>query len=309
MNSIQPPHFLELRHLHTLTALEETGSLARAASRVFLTPSALSHQLKDLERHYKIPLVSRGRPLRLTPAGKALTSAAQEVFRLLKDAELRASRAQDAGAGELRIAVECHSCFDWLMPAMDAYRDKWPAVEMDLVSGFHPDPVGLIKEGKADLVIVSRREKREDVIYHSLFRYEVLGLLARDHPLAKKKWLAAADFAAQTLITYPVPDDRLDAVRDFLTPAGVYPARRTTQMTVAILQLVASRRGVAALPGWAAQPYLGRGYVAARPLGPRGLFATLYAATPRALEAPYLSAFVKTMAAASLKTLKGIRAA
>lgn len=301
---------IELRDLQTLTAIDETGNLSKAASRLFVTVSALSHRLTSLEKAAKTPLIVRGRPLRLTPAGRIAAEAGREVFRLLRDTEARITRAGDEDAGDLRIAVECHSCFDWLMPAMDAYREKWPRVEMDLVSGFHPDPVGLIKEGKADMVIVSRREKREDIAYHPLFRYEVLGLLARRHPLAAKKFLAPADFAGETLITYPIPDDRLDAVRDFLAPAAVYPARRTTQLTVAILQLVASRRGVAALPGWAAQPYLGRGYVAARPLGPRGLFATLYAAMPAGLaEALYMKAFVKTMKAASLRTLKGVTAA
>jgi LysR family transcriptional regulator, regulator for metE and metH len=299
---------LELRHLRTLSALAETGSLAKAASRVFLTPSALSHQLKDLERCYGVALVARGRPLGLTAAGRILADAGEGIFRALREAETRIGRAGDERFGELRIAVECHSCFDWLMPAMDTYRRKWPRVEMDLVSGFHPDPVGLIKEGKADLVIVSRKEKREDAAYHALFRYEVPGILAKDHPLAKKAWLLPQDFAGETFITYPVPDDRLDAVRDFLAPAKVYPSRRTTQMTAAILQLVASRRGVAALPGWAVQSYLHRGYVAARRLGSKGLYATLYAAVPRALEGkPYLTAFLKTMKDISFKTLEGIQ--
>lgn len=300
---------LELRHLKTLLALADAGSVSKAASRVFLTPSALSHQLKDLEDHYRARLLDRAaRPLKLTPAGRILAEAAEDVFRRLKEAEVRLGRAGDERAGELRIAIECHSCFDWLMPAMDVFREKWPAVEMDLVSGFHPDPVGLIKEGKADLVVVSRKEKREDVAYHPLFRYEVVGILSRKHPLAKKPFLTPADFAPETLITYPVPDDRLDAVRDFLTPARVFPARRTTQMTVAILQLVASGRGVAALPGWAVQNYLDQGYVTKRRLGRAGLQATLYAAVRKDLDGRgYMAAFVKTMKTVCLKTLKGIQ--
>jgi LysR family transcriptional regulator for metE and metH len=305
---VEASRVLELRHLKTLAALAETGSVAKAAGRVFLTPSALSHQLKDLESHYGARLVDRAaRPLKLTPAGRTLVEAAEDVFRRLKEAESRLGRGADQRAGELRIAIECHSCFDWLMPAMDAFRAKWPAVEMDLVSGFHPDPVGLIKEGKADLVVVSRKEKRDDVAYHPLFRYEVVGLLSKRHPLAKKPFLVPTDFAAETFITYPIPDDRLDAVRDFLSPAKVYPARRTTQMTVAILQLVASGRGVAALPGWAVQNYLDQGYVAKRRLGRAGLHATLYAAVRRDLDGlPYMNAFIKTTKAICLKTLKGI---
>jgi LysR family transcriptional regulator for metE and metH len=106
---------------------------------------------------------------------------------------------------------------------MDAFRDAWPEVEMDLVSGFHPDPVGLLTEDKADLVIVSKAASRKDIVHHPLFRYEVLALLGGKHPLTRKTHLTAADFAEETLITYPIPDDRIDVIREVLSPAGVYP--------------------------------------------------------------------------------------
>ena len=63
----------------------------------------------------------------------------------------------------------------------------------------------------------------------------------------------------------------LDLVRRVLAPAGVAPARRTTELTVAMLQLVASGRGVAALPLWAVKSYLDRGYVASQRIGAHGL--------------------------------------
>jgi LysR family transcriptional regulator, regulator for metE and metH len=86
-----------------------------------------------------------------------------------------------------------------------------------------------------------------------------------------KTYLQAQDFADQTLITYPVHDDMLDVVRQVLEPAGVAPARRTTELTIAMLQLVASGRGIAALPVWAVQSYIDRAYVTARPIGSEGL--------------------------------------
>ncbi|HEY0916502.1 MAG TPA: LysR family transcriptional regulator, partial [Solimonas sp.] len=68
---IQSP--LEMRHLQTLVALADTGSLSKAAERVFVTQSALSHQLKLLEGHYGSPLFERGtKPLRFTQAGARL---------------------------------------------------------------------------------------------------------------------------------------------------------------------------------------------------------------------------------------------
>ena len=64
---------LELRHLRTLAALRDTGSLVEAAERVYLTQSALSHQLKDLEDRLGCQLfVRKTRPLRFTSAGKRM---------------------------------------------------------------------------------------------------------------------------------------------------------------------------------------------------------------------------------------------
>lgn len=296
---------LELRHLDLLVALAETGSLSKAAVRLHLSQPAVSHQMKALEGHVGVEVFERkSRPLRLTPAGQRLLHLAYEVGRRVREAERDVARIAQGKAGRLRIAVECHSCFDWLMPSMDAFREGWPEVEMDLVSGFHADPVGLLTEDRAELVIVSRAERRAGVVHHPLFRYEVLGLLGRAHPLGRKAYLTARDFAGETLITYPIPDERLDVVREVLAPAGVDPARRTTELTVAILQLVASGRGVAALPGWTVEPYLERNYVLARPIGKKGLTARLYAAIPEAMaRLAYLEEFVEIMRRISLQQL------
>ena len=299
---------LELRHFKTLVALSETGNLSRAGKRVNLSQPAVSHQIRAVEEHYAIELFERkSDPLRLTAAGQLLVELAQEVTRRVQDGERDLARIAQGQAGQLRIAVECHSCFDWLMPSMDACREHWPQVELDLVSGFHADPVGLLEENRADLVIVSHTGKRPGVTFHPLFSYEVLALLSRHHPLARKPYLTAADFRNETLVTYPIPDDRLDLVRDVLQPAGINPLRRKTELTVAILQLVASGRGVAALPGWTVQPFLDRNYVAWKPVGKRGLRSRLYAATAtETASLAYMSEFVRIMREVSRNTLQRI---
>jgi LysR family transcriptional regulator for metE and metH len=287
---------LELRHLKTLVALREAGNLLRAATLLNVTQSALSHQIKLLEDHYGTPLFERKSvPVRFTPAGERLLKAANAVLPQVAGAERDLVRLAQGVAGQLRIAVECHTCFDWLMPAMDVFRSRWPEVELDIVSGFQADPVGLLYGHRADIAIVSEVDTDEKVDYHALFRFEIVALVAKDHPLAAREFLSAEDFATDTLITYPVPDDMLDVVRQVLKPAGVNPARRTTELTVAMLQLVASRRGIATLPVWAAQNYLNRDYVLAKRITPAGLTGRLYAACLPSLSAkPYLTDFVHT---------------
>lgn len=301
---------LELRHLRTLQALAETGSLSAAAERVHLTQSALSHQIKALEDEFGLPLFQRKTtPLRLSGAGQRLVRLAQEILPLVKGAERDLARMAQGTAGRLRIAVECHTCFDWLMPSMDLFRDNWPEVELDLVSGFQSDPIPGLLTDSADLAIVSERQALPGVVFHPLFRYEMLGLVSKQHVLAQKAFLEPADFAGQTLIVYPVEEERLDVIRAFLRPAGVKPAqRRSAELTVAILQLVASKRGLAALPAWAVDSYVEKGYVAARPLGPHGLWSDLYAATTEEQAAlGYMQDFLDTVRAISFQQLPGIR--
>ncbi|MEM1443039.1 MAG: LysR substrate-binding domain-containing protein [Verrucomicrobiota bacterium] len=299
---------LELRHLETLIALAETGSLAGAAKRISLTQSALSHQIKALESHYGCPLFERKTtPLRWTPSGERLVALAYDVVRRIADANREVARLLEGRTGQLRIAVECHSCFDWLMPAMDVFRENWEEVEMDLVSGFHPDPVELLAENRADLVIVSREKRRGGVDFHPLFAYFMPAILSRKHPLTQKKHLTAKDFTNETLITYPIPDERLDLIRQVLGPAEVSPERRTATLTEAILQLVASDRGISALPAWAIQRYLDREYVIGRPITAKGLRCELYAATTAAgSQSAYMVEFMQTMRDVCFRQLEGI---
>ncbi|MFZ6644704.1 LysR substrate-binding domain-containing protein [Undibacterium sp. TJN25] len=300
---------LELRHLKTLHALREAGNLLRAATLLNVTQSALSHQIKLLEDHHGTVLFERkSTPIRFTPAGERLLQLADGILPQIANAERDLARMAQGEAGQLRIAVECHTCFDWLMPAMDVFRQRWPEVELDIVSGFQADPVGLLYGHRADVAIVSEIDHAETVDYHPLFRFEIVALLAKDHPLAARDYLEAQDFATDTLITYPVPDDMLDVVRQVLKPAGVdAAARRTTELTVAMLQLVASRRGIATLPVWAAQNYVNRDYVMQKRITREGLTGKLYAASLGEMSGKsYLTDFVRTIRESSYLSLPSI---
>ncbi len=272
-------HF-DLRHLRTIAALAEQGSLAAAARRLHLTQSALSHQLKALEAQVGAPLfVRKTRPLRLTRQGERLRRLAEEVLPRVEAARRDLERMGLAHEGRLHIAIECHSCFAWLMPAMDRFRDLWPEVEMDLTTAFTFDPLPALERGEVDLVVTSDPRPLPGIRYQPLFRYQALLAMHPRHPLAEKAFVEPEDLAGETLITYPVARERLDLFTRFLDPAGVTPARvRHTELTVMMAQLVASRRGVAALPDWALAEYLANGTLAARPLGAEGLHGTLQAA-------------------------------
>ena len=120
---------LEIRHLRTLSALRSSGSLVRAAQLLNLTQSALSHQIRLLEERYQAPLFERkSMPIAFTATGSRLLELADKLLPEIELAERDVARLSQGDKGQLRVALECHTCFDWLMPVMDAFRQRWPEV-------------------------------------------------------------------------------------------------------------------------------------------------------------------------------------
>jgi LysR family transcriptional regulator for metE and metH len=301
---------IDIRHLRTLSALREAGSLAEAAERLHLTQSALSHQLKGLEDDAGLSLFLRKtNPPRFTRAGERLLELADLVLPALREAERDLARLKDGRAGRLVMAIECHSCFEWLMPALNRFRGDWPEVELDFNSGFHGDAQERLAKRELDLVVTSNPGTQRDLRFVPLFDYEAVLVVGLTHALAGKPFVVPQDLAGETLIAYPVDEERLDIFMHFLWPAGVQPARiRHSELTLMMVQLAASGRGVAGLPSWAAQEYVQRGWVKTLPLGREGIWRTLYAAM-RAEEAelPFVKDFLETARSTSVATLAGIR--
>ena len=302
-------HHIELRHLRTVAALRGAGTLVEAAERVYLTQSALSHQLKDLEERLGCTLfIRKTRPMRFTSAGKRLLQLADQVLPLVQAASLDLARLAGGESGRLYMSIECHSCFEWLLPAINAYREDWPEVELDIAGGFHFQPLPALVRGDLDLVVTSDPIDEGSLAYLPLFGYEAQLAMAMDHPLAEKEWIEAEDLVDETLIAYPIDRSRLDIFTLFLDPAAVNPARiRTAELTTMMVQLVASGRGVCCLPNWALHEYIEREYVVARSLGEEGVWPNLYAAVrAEQRDAPYVAAFVALAKETCFKNLVGI---
>ncbi|EZQ14004.1 MULTISPECIES: LysR family transcriptional regulator [Halopseudomonas] len=302
---------LELRHLRTLLTLREAGSLVEASERLHLTQSALSHQLKDLEQRLGTSLfVRKTKPIRFTTAGLRLLRLGDNVLPQVRQAERDLQRLSGGQAGRLHMAIECHSCFQWLMPTIDQFRNAWPEVEVDFASGFFFAPLPALARGELDLVVTSDPQDIPGLSYVPLFTYEAMLAIGNQHRLTERNHIEPQDLAGETLICYPVERNRLDIFTQFLEPAGVEPADvRNAELTIMMMQLVASGRGVCCLPSWAITEYLQRGYVSARPLGRDGLFGTLYAAVREdMLDMSYLQDFLLTAKDISFATLEGVTA-
>jgi len=243
---------IEFRHLRTIKAIHDTGGLARAADQLNMTQSALSHQIKGIEDQAGIELfVRRAKPLRLSSAGLKLLAAAEDILPRVAAIEAEFQGLVAGRAGRLHIAIECHACFEWLFPVLEAFRKAWPEVDVDIRPGLAFDAMAALRREEVDLVVSSDPEALEGTDFTPLFDYEPVFVASSAHPLASRPAICAADFIGQTLITYPVDKARLDVFSQLLIPQKVEPAAvRQVELTAVILLLVASNRGVAVLPDW-----------------------------------------------------------
>lgn len=288
---------LEIRHLHMLSVLSRHGSLATTADELNLTASAISHQLKELESYYDITLVNRRtRPVTFTPAGKLVLQLADNILPQVARTKSDIKRLAHGQAGRLRLASECHSCFDWLMPILNRYRKDYSDVELDFASGFEPEPHQMLIDGDIDLLITASDLPITGISYQPLFTYESRLVLSPAHRLASQAMIDPSDLAEETLIVYPVEQKRLDIIAKFLNPANVVPKHiRTTELTAMLIQLVASERGVSALPDWVVGEYEKKGWVISRPLGD-GVHCQLYVAVrTSSLNVAYVKGFLELL--------------
>ena len=287
---------LERMHLAIVQEVEKQGSLTAAANVLCLTQSALSHSMRKLEQQLGTDIWLReGRSLRLTQAGQYVLAVANRVLPQLTLAEERLRQFAQGERGTLRIGMECHPCYQWLLKVVSPYLEAWPDVDVDVKQKFQFGGIGALFGYEIDLLVTPDPLFKPGLHFEPVFDYEQVLVVGRDHPLARADQVEPQDLLDEVLITYPVPTDRLDIYTQFLMPAGVAPKRhKAIETTDIMLQMVASGRGVAALPRWLAQDYAQKMNVFAVRLGKHGIAKQIFLGARQAdIDIDYLRAFVE----------------
>lgn len=265
--------FIERHHLKVLREIERRGSLTAAARALGLTQSALSHTVKQLEEAAGIDILRRkGRGLERTSTGDYLLGLAERVLPQFEQAEATLREFKSGRRGALRIGMECHPCYRWLLGVISPYLRQFPSVDVDVKQRFQFGGIGALFSHEIDILVTPDPLPKKGLIFTPVFDYELRLAVPHAHPLAKKRSIAPTDLRAETLLTYPVEVERLDIYSQFLLPAEVTPKRRKVlESTDIMLQMVESGRGVTALPGWLVGEYARRLALTSLRLGRSGI--------------------------------------
>jgi LysR family transcriptional regulator for metE and metH len=287
---------LERVHLVVVREVDKHGSLTAAAEVLGLTQSALSHSIKKLEAQLGMEIWRReGRHLRLTQAGQDVLAVANQVLPQLDLAEQRLRQFAQGARGTLRIGMECHPCYRWLLNVVSPFLVAWPNVDVDVKQKVQFGGHGALLGFEVDLLVTPDPVFKPEIRFEPVFDYEQVLAVGPAHPLAGVAHVEPQQLRDEVLITYPVSTERLDVYTQFLLPAGVTPhSQKTVENTDIMLQLVASGRGVAALPRWLVQEYRSQLSIVDVRLGQQGIFKQIFVGVREAdAKIDYIAGFVE----------------
>ena len=287
---------LERIHLSVIREIESKGSMTAAAEGLFLTQSALSHTVKKIEQQLGTPIWKReGRHLRLTQAGHYLLALANRVLPQLEHAEQVIQQYAQGQRGALRIGMECHPCYQWLLKVVSPYLTNWPDVDVDVKQKFQFGGIGALFGYEIDLLVTPDPLYKPGLLFEPVFDYEQVLVVSKHHRLAGQPYVLPKQLSEEVLITYPVEIERLDIYNQFLLPAGCMPKKhKVIETTDIMLQMVANDRGVAALPRWLVDEYAGKVAISPVRLGKRGIAKQIFLGMRETdAEIDFLKAFVQ----------------
>jgi LysR family transcriptional regulator for metE and metH len=288
---------LEVRHLRLIRAIAEEGSVTKAGNRLFLTQSALSHQLRDLESRLGATLFDRvNKRMLLTSAGQRVLVAANEILDHLDRVEEDVKRIASNREGVLRISTECYTGYYWLPAVLKNFNAEYPGIDVKIIVEATGDPISALLDGVIDIGLVNSRRQNHKVRYQPIFRDEFVVIVPTGHPLGSKRYASPADFVDEHLIIYSAPEDNR-AFRRILVPAGITPKRvSSVRLTEAIVEMVRAGLGISILSKWSIAHQLEGGAVQGVQLTKRGFFRTWHAAILRNKRTqPHLDAFIRLL--------------
>ncbi len=287
---------IERHHLAILREVHRQGTLTAAADALCLTQSALSHAIRKLEQQIGTAVwIKEGRNLRLTQAGSYLLNLAQRLLPQLEHAEEIMAQFAQGQRGTLRIGMECHPCYQWLLKVVAPYLQQWPDVDVDVKQKFQFGGIGALFGYEIDVLVTPDPLFMAGLQFQPVFDYEQVLVVGKQHPLATAAYVSPEQLSSETLISYPVETERLDIFSLFLLPANCSPKRhKTIETTDIMLQMVAAGRGVAALPRWLVEEYATRLPIVPVRLGPEGIAKQIFLGVrERDVEIDYLRAFME----------------
>ncbi|HEX6890737.1 MAG TPA: LysR family transcriptional regulator [Chryseolinea sp.] len=271
---------MEIRHLRLIKTIAEEKGITKSLDKLFLTQSAVSHQLRDIEERIGCKIFYRSKnQWLLTSEGRILYDTAVRILSELDQAMDKVNGMREGHAGTIRISTGCYTSYHWLPSFLTRMKVLYPKLDVRIVVEATHRPLQNLLDNVLDLGITSDPADDKSLKYIELFKDEVMAVISVNNEVARKKFLSAEDFKTQSLIIYSYPLESVSVYQHFLKEQKIMPKEIIAiPLTEVALEMVKAGMGIMTMPKWALKPFITIPEVQLIKIGQRGLMRTHYAA-------------------------------
>jgi LysR family transcriptional regulator, regulator for metE and metH len=249
--------YIDLADLKLIKHIVEEGSMVNATQKMFLSQSALSHKLRELESAVGLKVFKRqSKKLILTEAGEVLLKYANKIGPEFDELEKDLLLLTTSKTERIRISTECYTTYSWLPGIIRDFKKSNPSAIIEVKAEATRRPLHFLDEGKLDIAITGQKPPSgTNYVVDFLFEDEFCVVVSGASPLAGK--VTVEDFANADLLLYDKDSNHSLVMAKYINQEGIrFKSIHTMQLTEAILEMVAADLAISIMPSWIVTPYV-----------------------------------------------------
>jgi LysR family transcriptional regulator for metE and metH len=261
---------IALHHFKLIDTISKEGTLTKAAATLHLTQSALSHQLRELEKELGVEVFNRnGKKLHLSEQGYRFLRSAEKILAEIKSLEEDINNYKQGKTSKLSISMQCYTAYHWLPGIIKYYKSRWPDINIQIMSEATRRPLEYLMNGDLDIGIIRTQMVNTKIRYEPIFEDRLTAVISKDHPLAKKDVIEIADFHNEELILplYDPSYQDTPMIEALIQAQQVKPKTlHRIHYTDATIEMVNAGLGISVIADWIVEPYLKDRNIVAKPM-------------------------------------------
>ncbi|GAA3646471.1 LysR family transcriptional regulator [Flavivirga jejuensis] len=248
---------MEIKYFRLIKTIAEEGSIANSAEKLFLTQSALSHQLRELEERlgFKVFIRTRNK-WELTDEGLELYKLGNTILESIEKGFQNIEQLRTGSVGTIKVSTECYSFYQGLSAFIQKMGLLYPDINVDLILEATHQPIPKILSNEIDIAIITSKPENETLSSIEIYEDEIFAIIHKENTLNKTDFLDANDFSNIHLIIHSFPLETVSVYDQFLKPNKITPLKISAiPLTEVALEMVDANMGITCMPKWALKSF------------------------------------------------------
>ncbi|MFD2561799.1 LysR family transcriptional regulator [Aquimarina rubra] len=247
---------MEIKYFRLIKTIAEEGNIVNSSEKLFLTQSALSHQLRVIEERLGFKIFNRSRnKWKLSEEGEELYKLSIEILKSIESSFNTIKQLKEVEKGTIKLSTECSTFYQGIPKFIQKMGLLYPEIDIELTDATHQSFTKLLSKD-IDIAIVTSPSNSKELLSIKFYEDDVMALMSKEHRLASKNFIEASDFLDEHLIIQSFPLSTVSVYKHFLEPNSIDPIKITAGIHTEIcLEMIEANMGIMCLPKWVLTPF------------------------------------------------------